>query len=241
MASRGPKKQKNMFGLILSSYFHGDKTPYSVVRDDGHVEYPNDPTEYLSVEDWYLKNVEGKVLDVGCGSGSYLLSFQKKGLDVYGIDIDELCIRLCKERGLKNVWNENILKPGQTKKHRFDTIVLAGNNLGIAGSLENIEKMLRYFNVITTDAGTVIGEGLNFTKTTSPIHKKYAALQRSKGRFAGVMTMRLDYKDMVGEWFDWIHTPEKELKVIAKKTGWKVESAQKKDGIHYRFILKKIA
>lgn len=241
MAPRGPKTQGNMFGFILSSYFHGDKTPYSVVRDDGHVEYPNDPMEYLSVEDWYIKHAKGKVLDVGCGSGSYLLAFQKKGLEGYGIDIDEQCIQLCKERGLKNVWKENILKPSKTKRHRFDTVVLAGNNLGIAGNLENIEKMLRHFHGITTDAGIVIGEGLNFTKTMSPVHKKYADAQRKNGRFAGVMTMRLDYKNMVGEWFDWIHTPEKELKAIVKETGWKVESTQKKDGVHYRFILKKMS
>ncbi len=155
--------------------------------------------------------------------------------------IDENCIKTCKEQSLQNVWQENILKPGQTKKGHYDTIVLAGNNLGIAGNLENLKKMLNYFHSITSKEGIVLGEGLNFADTTNPLHKKYHALQRKNWRFPGIVTIRVDYKDMVGEWFDWMHTPMKELKVTAKATGWSVDIAQGKGESHYRFILKKFS
>jgi cyclopropane fatty-acyl-phospholipid synthase-like methyltransferase len=239
MRLHGPKIQKDLFGLVLHSFFHGDKTLYSVVRDDGWVDYPNSPAEYFRVNNWYVKHAKGKVLDIGCGSGSYMLAFQKKGCVVYGVDIDANCVKTCKERGLKNVRQRNILKPGYFKRRRYDTIVLAGNNLGIAGNLKNLKKMLRYFHSITTKTGIVLGEGLNFATTENPLHKKYHALQKKKGRFPGIVTIRVDYKDMVGEWFDWMHTPLKELTAVAKETGWSVATTESKGDAHYRFILTK--
>ena len=241
MALNKPKIQKDLFGLVLNSFLHGDKTLYSMVRDDGWVEYPNDPAEYFQVNDWYVKNAKGKVLDVGCGSGSYMLALQKRGHEVHGVDIDANCIKTCKERGLKKIWRQNILKPSYFKWDRYDTIVLAGNNLGIAGNVENLKKMLRYFHSITTKSGIVLGEGINFRTTTNPLHKKYHALQKKKGRFSGIVTIRVDYKDMVGEWFDWMHTPEKELMSAAKSSGWSLETTKRKGESHYRFILKKIS
>lgn len=168
-----------------------------------------------------------------------MLAFLKNGFDVYGVDIDANCIKTCKERGLKNVWRENILKPGYFTWRRYDTVVLAGNNLGIAGNQKNLKKMLRYFHSITTKNGIVLGEGLNFRTTKNPLHKKYHKTQRNKGIFSGVVTIRVDYKDMVGEWFDWMHTPAKELQTVAKETGWEVEIVESKGGVRYRFILKK--
>ena len=38
-----------------------------------------------------------KMLDFGCGSGAVLSFFDRKGFDVYGVDIDSDAINLCKE------------------------------------------------------------------------------------------------------------------------------------------------
>lgn len=240
MTSRKPKIQKDLFGLVLNNFFHGDKTQYSMTRNDGWVEYPNDPVEYFRVNTWFIKHAQGKVLDVGCGSGSYMLALRKKGHEVHGIDIDANCIKTCKEQGLKDIWQENILKPRRTKQQRYDTILLAGNNLGIAGNLENLKKLLQYFYSITTEQGIVLGEGLNFAETDNLLHKKYHILQRKKGLYPGAVTIRVDYKDMVGEWFDWLHTPLTKLKAIAKESGWVVDVTQKDNEPHYRFILRKM-
>ncbi len=49
----------------------------------------------------YQKN--GKVLDLGCGTGDILVLLKNLGWDVYGIDIDKNATQIAKERGLKNV------------------------------------------------------------------------------------------------------------------------------------------
>lgn len=46
---------------------------------------------------------EGKILDIGCGSGDTLLALKNLGWDAYGIDIDKKAIDTAKKRGLNNV------------------------------------------------------------------------------------------------------------------------------------------
>jgi len=45
---------------------------------------------------------DGKILDVGCGSGETLVLLKKIGWDVYGLDIDKSALRMAKERGISN-------------------------------------------------------------------------------------------------------------------------------------------
>ena len=45
----------------------------------------------------------GRILDVGCGSGSTLVLLRTLGWDVFGLDIDKQAIRAARKRGLTNV------------------------------------------------------------------------------------------------------------------------------------------
>jgi SAM-dependent methyltransferase len=44
------------------------------------------------------------VLDIGCGDGTFLLELCKRGLDVWGIDLDKKSIEAARRLGLKNVY-----------------------------------------------------------------------------------------------------------------------------------------
>jgi ubiquinone/menaquinone biosynthesis C-methylase UbiE len=56
----------------------------------------------LSLISPYLKKSSGmRVLDVACGTGTYLKLAEDFGADVVGCDISESMVRICKEKGLK--------------------------------------------------------------------------------------------------------------------------------------------
>lgn len=57
----------------------------------------------------FLFNSNGKILDVGCGTGKNLETFSKFGT-TWGIDTSREAISFCKKRGLKNVLMGNIEK-----------------------------------------------------------------------------------------------------------------------------------
>ena len=67
-----------------------------------------------------------KLLDIGCGNGSFIYKARELGFDVYGIDIDSKSIQAAKEKlGLKNVYNMNLDKFVEYAKKeglKFDVI-----------------------------------------------------------------------------------------------------------------------
>ena len=42
----------------------------------------------------------GRLLDVGCGNGSYLSLMRTLGWDVAGVDVDPQAVAVCRARGL---------------------------------------------------------------------------------------------------------------------------------------------
>ena len=76
--------------------------------DDAHFS-PNSATDYVEKRRLgliypYLENVKAlRVLDVACGTGTYLAQAQKNGAEVVGCDISENIIRISKNKGLDNV------------------------------------------------------------------------------------------------------------------------------------------
>jgi SAM-dependent methyltransferase len=50
--------------------------------------------------DRVITRVRGRVLDVGCGYGKYLLPLKKKGCEVYGVEVNPKCVDFCRKAGL---------------------------------------------------------------------------------------------------------------------------------------------
>lgn len=69
------------------------------------------PNLLSSIITTFVKNVpampsycrNGKILDLGCGTGDTLVLLKEMGWDVYGMDIDEKAILTGRKRGLKNL------------------------------------------------------------------------------------------------------------------------------------------
>lgn len=75
------------------------------------IQHYYNPTILVKILTTVIKNVpampsykkNGKVLDLGCGTGETLLQLEKLGWKVYGIDIDKKALQIAKQAGLKNV------------------------------------------------------------------------------------------------------------------------------------------
>ncbi len=50
--------------------------------------------------DRVIARAYGRVLDVGCGYGKFLLPLKEKGCDVYGLEVNPRCIAYCRSVGL---------------------------------------------------------------------------------------------------------------------------------------------
>ncbi len=63
-----------------------------------------------------------KLLDLGCGTGKFLIEAQKLGYDVYGVEFDGNQIQAAKNFGLKNVYHQDLFDFIKDKKETYDVI-----------------------------------------------------------------------------------------------------------------------
>lgn len=83
------------------------------------------PTEKVEIDFRYLYlNIKdgAKILDIGCGNGSFINRLLKKGWDAYGIDFDEKAVTFCKQKGLKV--NHGDLLSQKYPDSTFDVVTL---------------------------------------------------------------------------------------------------------------------
>lgn len=87
----------------------------------------------------------GRILDVGCGDGSFLLCFKKRGWEVYGLDTSETAYKLAKEKLTDNIVN-NELENCHFPNRYFDVVTLnhvIEHILNPIKTLEEINRILK--------------------------------------------------------------------------------------------------
>jgi len=222
-------KCQDAFGQAMYDYLQGKGGAEITERDDGYFNASGGPALYLSeYKDWpvcqkeALRYAKGKVLDIGCGAGRHCLYLQKKGLDVLGIDNSPLAIKVCKLRGLRKTKVMSITQVS-AKLGQFETILMLGNNFGLLTNPKRAKRLLKRFYIMTTPRARIIAESWDPYQTDDPIHLAYHKLNKSRGRMAGQVRIRIRHKKYVTSWFDYLLASKDEMQQILTGTGWKVK------------------
>lgn len=106
------------------------------------------------IEQKALELAHGKVLDVGCGSGSHSLYLQnEKGLEVVGIDRSAGAIEVAQQRGVKSLHCQSILA---FDKEQFDTLLLLMNGLGVAQDFKGVLPLLLHLKQLLNPQGQIL-------------------------------------------------------------------------------------
>lgn len=64
----------------------------------------------------------GKLLDIGCGNGTFLKWYKDHGWDVYGVEVSRKAIEICKQQGIKVFYGE--LLDAHLGNETFDVVTL---------------------------------------------------------------------------------------------------------------------
>ncbi|MCK5598301.1 class I SAM-dependent methyltransferase [bacterium] len=134
------------------------------------------PTTYFSERnDWSeinrkaIDNAHGRVLDIGCGAGRFSLDLQQNGHEVVGVDNSPLAVKVCRERGLKDIREISVYDMGDSLGV-FDTVIMMGNNLSLLASPEKGRELLEKLAKITSEEALIIGESNNVYQTEKKEH-----------------------------------------------------------------------
>lgn len=232
------------FGKALMAYLRGEPAEYLVERDDGKIDQYNAGEYFIKYEEWprYAQEAaletRGRVLDVGCGAGRVALWLQSRGLDVVAIDISPLALEVSRLRGVRNCRLIDVRSLSFPKSH-FDTVVMFGNNLGIAGDVQQTRKVLTSLYRITKEDGLIIASTRNPLKTTKQAHLAYHEQNRRRRRPPGLVKIRIGFGGEWDDWFELLMLGEDELIEVLEPTGWVFERKYGSEGANYFAILKK--
>ncbi len=227
--------QKSMepFGLALKEFHKGNKQAKVIFhRDDGLSEdlyifpYFRIEKDFSLIEKQAIALCHGRILDIGAGVGPHSLELQKKGLEVYAIDISIDACEIMKKRGVINVKCSTVY---DLKEITFDIILLMGRSIGFVEDLPGLKKFLNYCKDLLNPGGFILLDSLDVRLTTNQIHLAYQSENLKSGRYFGEIRLQIEYKGQLGEKFQILHIDPHTLTNTSKELGWSCEILHKEN------------
>jgi SAM-dependent methyltransferase len=205
---------------VFSPMFEEDEIPLTTLFRS----YEDMP----EIERKALNMAKGRILDVGAGAGCHSLVLQERGMDVTAIDISPLSVETMKEREVKKVIEQDFF----TLEGQYDTILMLMNGIGIVGTLERMPEFFRQLDKILAPEGQLLCDSSDI----SYVFEDEEGLIDIPNEmdYYGEHSFRMQYKDTIGEPFDWLYIDEDTLKEKARRYGYTAEVMA--EGEHYDYL-----
>jgi SAM-dependent methyltransferase len=193
-------------GKALSDYWNGRTdariTVYSSITEEEFI-----PASYLFRDATTLPELEkiaigqcfGRVLDTGAGAGSHALLLQQKGLGVTALDLSPLAVQIMRERGVQDVRQADFFS---FREGSYDTILLLMNGIGIAGSLDGLDRLLTHARTLLRPGGQILCDSTDILYMFED--EDGSALIDLNAAYYGEVTYQMEYGETVGEEFGWL-------------------------------------
>ena len=206
---------------VYSSDFDDDEIPVS----DLFREYEDMPY----IERVALDQTAGRVLDVGAGSGCHSLALAKAGKESVAIDISPLSVEVMRERGvdarLVNLYDDSFAE-------KFDTVLMLMNGTGIIGTLENMDTFFTRIRQLLNPDGCVLIDSSDLRYLFE--EEDGSLMIDLADDYYGLVDYQMQYKEVLGEPFDWLYVDFDTLAYYAEENGFKAEMVA--NGEHYDYL-----
>ena len=214
---------------VYSSEFDDDEIP---VRDLFRSFEQMPPLERLALE-----LAEGRILDVGAGSGCHSLALMDMDKSVKAIDISPLSVEVMKERGVDaeqvNFYNSSF-------SEKYDTVMMLMNGTGIIGNLENIPMFFSRLRELLSPSGSVLIDSSDLRylfeeedgSLMIDLADDYYGQLDYQMEYVGATDKRME--GVKGEVFDWLYLDFDSLAYYAEECGFKAELLA--EGEHYDYL-----
>lgn len=213
-------------GKALMDYQAAGKSePLRIVRQDGTIDEYSVVGFFATsldseIERTALEMCRGRVLDVGAGAGRHSLLLQTRGISVDAIDVVPEAVEVMCQRGVRQV---RCVDVWDLRDNSYDTILMLSHGLGLAATLEGLNRFLHHMKDIVTPDGAILADSLDVRKMSDAADLAYQASLEARGKYRGEMAMRLEYGQMIGNRFGWLHVDFETLSDVAAEAGWTAE------------------
>lgn len=164
-----------------------------------------------------LDRCRGRVLDVGAGAGRHALALQARGHEVVAIDLSPICVTLCRERGVLDAREFDVMTlDSERLLGRFETILFGMQTIGVAGGIVPLRTMLTRLRNCLTPGGELLVD-------SSALREAWQGDGEDRSPSRGEIVLSMRYRGWRGEPFPWLYLAETDLKDVAAAAEFEIE------------------
>lgn len=217
--------------IVKSSMFDDDEIPVPELFRS----FENMP----ALERAAMNLAEGRILDVGAGSGCHSLALAGMGKSAVAIDISRLSVAVMQERGIDarevDFFDESF-------DEKFDTVLMLMNGTGIIGRLENMSGFFNRLRQLLNPGGCALIDSSDLKylyeeedgSLMIDLADEYYGLIDYQMLYTGGSSKHLN--NISGPTFDWLYVDFETLAYYAEENGFCAEIVA--DGEHYDYLAK---
>lgn len=232
------------FGRALRDFHRGDMSEPLVQRDGDEVL--DHPVEALYFDafgpetaggEWLASRLDGPLLDVGAGVGRHARHFQEE-FETVAIEVSDRLVETMCDRGVRDVRRGDLFDlPGAFDRDRFQSVLVVGTQLGLAGSTWGLHECLGDLAHVTRPDATAVVDCYD------PEHDGIEDLLGYRADPTPGLAHRVFHFEYAGETgrtlLFRLFSPD-QLREATAGTGWKLDAVRRSPGeSYYRAALTK--
>ncbi|PCJ26371.1 MAG: SAM-dependent methyltransferase [Flavobacteriales bacterium] len=213
----------DVIGNALLDFYNKNYTTDIIVKssisEDDFIPIPylfRSQKELSELEGKALSLCKGKVLDIGAGSGCHSVILEGKGIGVTAIDTSKGAVEVMQKRVLK-AFNINFYDVTE----KYDTLLFLMNGVGIAKTLDGLQKFLLKAKSLLNNGGQIILDSSDISYMFK--EDDGSMLVDLNSAYYGDVTYQMEYKGVKANKFSWLFVDFETLKSAAVDLGFNVE------------------
>jgi len=228
----------DLLGQALLDYHRGRTTAALTVHCNAADDEPL-PAAYFfrtllqmpALERRALDECRGRVLDMGAGAGCHALELQSRGFEVKAVDVSAGAVQVMGARGVRAAAHHDLFAPLPVGERPYDTILLLMNGLGLAGTLDGLDRFLAHARTLLAPDGQILA-------TSSDVSYLYedeegALVFDLNGPYYGEVEYTWTYKKQTGEPFPWLFIDAALLNDAAATAGYQADFIDEEEDGQY--------
>lgn len=154
------------FGSAIRDWYNGEQREPLLDRDGAQRRKHPIEEFYFGEFDpdsergkWLTATLSGPLLDIGAGAGRDTLYFQEQ-FETVAIEISEQLVATMRERGVRDARHVDMFALREAfGRDRFESAFAFGTQMGLAGSMQGLRRLLGDLASVTMPDGTVVLHG----------------------------------------------------------------------------------
>jgi hypothetical protein len=152
---------------------------------------------------------------------------------VTGLDVSAGAVEVSRKRGVRDLVLGTLDEHAAQVGPRYDTFLLLGNNLGLIEGRHRAPSFLAALAALARPGAQVIAHGTDPYNTTDPVHTAYHRANRERGRLGGQLRIRVRYREVSTDWFDFLVCSVDELRSLVAGSPWRIADIDNADAPYY--------